>query len=418
MQNLTVLSRQDYTRGDCLKIMDMNSTYTQTSGDKFAVRIKWSFILVLMIICFGSVAFWIVKPSKSTKSDLTAEQQAAALLKNEISSLVEQLITEFPNDVQLLLSATRFHRVNRDFSKAEKLLEKRLSINPKHFVLYESAAEIAYDCGEYEKAANLWKKALGQSPNKLKIRKNIAQTFIFSGKYTEAIKELEQIIAVSPDSTGSCSLMGQAYLQLRQYDKAEYYYQKTIDLNPDHYNANFGLGKVYMRLNMPEKARPYLEKCKEKYTDMVHYAYSDKSGFGVDTSKTELKKFPILLAELSVRGSELYLPKGKKESEKLFKWAEKVFQEAVTLTPNKAGPYRELAYLYLMFNTKVTKARALAQKAVELEENARSYFILGFAYYKNSDISNAMLTKKRAMKMDPENMEYRKAYRGMVIGKN
>jgi tetratricopeptide (TPR) repeat protein len=365
-----------------------------------------------------------LKPSEKIRSDLTAEQQAADLLKNEISSLVEQLITEFPNDMQLIGRATVFYRINREFSKAKKLLEKGLSINPKDRILCNLAADIAYRRGEYEKAANLWRTVLGQSPNKIQLykkmqlHKNIAQSLIFSGKYTEATKELEQLIAVSPESAVSYSLMGQAYLQLRQYDKAEYYYQKAFELNPNYYSANFGLGKVYMRLNLPEKAKPYLEKCKEKYADLLHDIYSDKSDSGVDTSKSELEKFPGLLAELSVRGSERYLSKDKKESKKLFKGTEKVFQKAISLAPNKPRLYRELAFLYLMFNTKVTEAKVLAQKAVELEESARSYFVLGFAYYKNSDIPNAMLSKKRAMKMDPGNMEYRRDYRNMVIRKN
>ena len=58
----------------------------------------------------------------------------------------------------------------------------------------------------------------------------------------------------------------------------------------------------------------------------------------------------------------------------------------------------------------MTRAKELAQKAVELEQRAYNYSILTSAYMANGDRENALQAAKRAFELLPDVEEYRGMY--------
>jgi tetratricopeptide (TPR) repeat protein len=90
--------------------------------------------------------------------------------------------------------------------------------------------------------------------------------------------------------------------------------------------------------------------------------------------------------------------------------AETSYKRVIAIAPRQAVGHRELSRLYLMTNTKLIKARGLAQKAVNLEPSAESFFVLGWALHINGDRSGASKAIQKAIALEPNNPKYRKIY--------
>ena len=94
----------------------------------------------------------------------------------------------------------------------------------------------------------------------------------------------------------------------------------------------------------------------------------------------------------------------------MFEKAEQAFRKTIALAPNDPVGYRELARFYLRTNTNIAQAYSLAQKAIALQQNAETYFLLGWAADVNGDRASALQAMEQALQLEPNNQQYRNIY--------
>jgi protein O-GlcNAc transferase len=284
------------------------------------------------------------------------------------------------------------------------------------------------------------------------------------------IKELEQARLASPESAKVHFLLGQAYLRQKEYEKARVHYHQAVEIAPEYENAYYGLARVYAALKQKEKAREYQDKFRSLeghrakqdraisigaslYIRDVAYLRRAVARTHLDAEKLYLARADVSKAEEILkraieinpdntiyyerlgalytmtnrlteaigqfqRISEIepsnifsYLNIGK-ISTKLKKYddAEAAFARVIAIAPQQAVGHRELSRLYLMTNTKLIEARKLAIKAVNLEQSAESFFVLGWALYVNGDRGGASKAIQEAITLEPNNPKYRQIY--------
>jgi cytochrome c-type biogenesis protein CcmH/NrfG len=80
------------------------------------------------------------------------------------------------------------------------------------------------------------------------------------------------------------------------------------------------------------------------------------------------------------------------------------------LSPERPEGYAALGQLYVQTDRRLSEAKTLARKAVELEPVAVNYFLLSTACDKNHDYGGALTAIQRAMDLDPGNLRYREAF--------
>ena len=406
-----------------------------------------------------------LQSSTSAGSELTPEQQIAALKKEELE-LAKSLMNEFPNSTSATLLMGNVLERHGDADEAVKFMRKVLELNPKRPDVYKSIGWFEMQKGQYEKAITNWRKALEINPKIPDMHNSIALAFLGLGKQKEAIEELKKDIQISPNSAFNYFMLGQVYLQLKDYDNARKSYEKAIALQPDYTNAYHGLFTVCIRLKEKTKAREYMTIFRKlKAEDMKHLKdrnkvfddlvnmrkgaaetfmqvgqmFQKKGDFHkaeeffkrattLDSKNTIYLQKLAYLYQINNRISDalkLYKKIIELEPQNLYCYlnigilsihlkkagdAEAAFLKAIAISPKNSIGYRELAQLYLRAGVKLTKARELAEKAVELEANATNYFVLSWACDKNGDPASGLKAIEQAIKLEPNNMRYKNVY--------
>ena len=403
---------------------------------------------------------------KAATVELTQEEQIAAL-KEEEMELARHIIKEFPNnDGSFMLMGDLYAR-HGDSTEAVKFWEKSIEIDPKHFDAWRNMGRIALEKEQLDQAVEFLRKALDLRPDTADLRSDIAKALMDSGRYAEAITELQQEIKAFPSSFTACFQLAEAYRQQKEYDKAIEHYEQTIKLEPEHSHAYYGLAMVYTRMGQRDKAREYLDVFR-KLREKVNSAYSDRQvGFleyqeslrasvvktyldaerlyrdsgnitkseellnrasGLDRNNTRCLERLASLYYRSNRAAKAlecfekivrvdpnnhlsHLNIGQIASQlRMFEKAERAFRKTITLVPNNPAGYRELARFYLRTNSNLVRAHKLAKRAITMEKNAETYFLLGWAADVNGDRAGALQAMEQAIKLQPRNQKYRQIY--------
>ena len=394
-----------------------------------------------------------------------SEKEVAAIQKEELK-LGEQLLRDFPGQVDALIKMADVHRRNKNAVEALAFLQKAMKVNPRRADIYVRLGQIAEEKGELEDALAQYNQALRLQPRIPRILSKMANILMMLGKNEEAIAALTKETQLSPGNSFAYFLLGQAFLQQKEYQKAGENYEKAIKIKPNYVTAYYGLARVQTRLGNHEQAKAYLEhfkqlKAKERvgfksrkmrfddfvmvqkraaithlemgrmYRDQGKISEAErrfKQAVGLDPNNVvclfELAALynthgaPVKALQLFKKMAQTqpdypmsYLMMGILHSHlKQFNEAEASFNTLIRLTPQASDGYRELARLYLKNGRKITEARQLAEKALALEASAANYFMLGWACDENGDMAKALPAIKRALELDPTNQQYQRLY--------
>ncbi|MHC4103381.1 MAG: tetratricopeptide repeat protein [Planctomycetota bacterium] len=406
---------------------------------------------------------------KPIPSTLTTEQQFTQLKKEEME-LAQQVLIDFPNsDDSFVLMGDLYSR-HGNSTEAMKFWEKGLEINPNRFDVYRNMAQIAMEKEQFDQAVKLFRKALKIRARAPGVRCDIAKALMDSGKYAEAITVVQEEIKVFPSSVTAHFQLAEAYRQQKEYDKARQHYEQTINLEPKHSHAHYGLARIYTKMDQRDKAQEHLaafKKLRSKVTD-VYMArrvgpIEDLASLRASVVRTYLDAEPLYRNSGNITKAEKLLNRAyelepdntrclerlgllyyttKRATKaleyfekvtqadpnnpfshlnvgqvavrlKMFDKAERAFRKTIELAPNKAGGYRELARLYLRNNRNLPRAKKLAQEALSLEKTAANYFLFGWASDVNGNRIRALEAMEQAIKLEPQNRQYRKIYEGI-----
>jgi len=386
-------------------------------------------------------------------------------LKAEEIEAAEQLVNDFADRPGPLDVLATVHEKHGDTEAAVECWQRCVALAPDSPQAYHALGRIALRKAAYQEAIDFWRKALENAPAMPRLHHQIACALTCLGKTEEAIEALKKDLEITPRAFRSHFLLGQAYLQLKQYKQAKTSYQAAIQLRGEYMNAYYGLATACARLGEREQAKQYREKFKElqardlqnlkrqnkSFDDLlatrrqVAATYSEIGPYYArngDLQKAErlwrkaaaldptngdcrlqlvelywkshrnaealqvceqLRKLDPKNALLCMRMSMLHVRLQQYDA------AERALREVIALAPEQATGYDSLAQLYLHLNKRLPEAKALAQKAVELEPSALNYFTFSQACERTGDRAGALSALQRAIRLDPTNVSYQRS---------
>ncbi len=400
---------------------------------------------------------------KTSDSDRAAIAEKVAAIKKTEAELAERLMLETHNSEVALTIMMKMRQRHGDTLKTVKLCEQILKVNPKRADIRLLMGDLSFTAGQFADSIENYRKALDTHPQLPQAHSAIARSLMMLGKPDEAILEFEQEIEISPNAGSVHFLLGQAYAEQGTHEHARTHYEQALKIDPDHTNACYSLATVCARLGDSQKAQMYrdrfkqmkardrknLKKRKVVFDDfqrivagaartcldiadvywaagvpakaeeaLVQATEFDTTNvaplvqlalvYNHSSQASKLLQTRKKIAEVEPKDAAYYTILGILSTElKLYAEAEDAFEKAIELAPHSSDPHRELALMYLRWDTSYDKARQLAQKAVSLQPTAPNYLALSLTCNRCGSTTEAREAIDRAIKLDPGNQKYR-----------
>jgi tetratricopeptide (TPR) repeat protein len=225
-----------------------------------------------------------------------------------------------------------------------------------HYMLARRYRELAgiNNRGDYiDRAIAEYKKAMEADPESLFLRVELAELYWRMGRIAEAVRDAEDVLKINPDQVDAHRLL------------ANLYWRNLGDAQPD---------KV---------AKESLRKAIEHFEALARLL------------PTESENFLVL--------GRLYRLSNQRDK------AEEVLKRVINTNPDSRSARASLAQLYFDQGD-YEQAIALLQEIPENERDAGLLATLAYAYMQVRDLDRAVATYEKAVALDAENQEIRRAY--------
>lgn len=295
--------------------------------------------------------------------------------------LTKELLNDFPDlAAARVLLGTVYGRQNRH-SDAIESFETAISLEPQNAEALNNLAVIYRQIGRTDDALEHVNKALAQEPDNPEILYNLGNIQKDLGNSREAIEAYERAVELEPDLAPAYNNLGTMYDRLGDTSSAINAFQRGLRYDKNHPTLNYNLGNSLQSVGR-------LKEAKESYqvARRVRPGWADA-----------LNNLGIVLDRLNDPEEAL-----------------QTFEELLEVNPGDVKARNNIGTVLARqgriddaiehFNT------ALAQQP----KYTRAASNLGQLAAKASDPENSRAILQRLLKQDPDNIELRKSYAGVL----
>ncbi len=390
----------------------------------------------------------------------------ALALKEEQYRIATDVLRDFPDDFDALRVMGFAHSSHGNLEEMATCWERCRELQPDRPDIHDQLGRYAMKVERYDDAIDSWQTALKLDPNYPQIQQRIGEALLNQGKAAEALAAFERELERAPSDSQAFYLKGEACFQLQDYEAAKQSFTRAVERMPEHAQAYYGLIKTCRRLGDGAGVARYAQKFQElqgatfaadrevrrQYDDLremrrnlavtcleagrlYQKGKNDKRAEALWTRLAELdpdhdqahqllaslylrqRRGPDALRELEhltrlhPRHADYYQQIGFLQARmKNLRAAEAAFKKMVEIAPDEAAGTRALAKFYLNTKQQASLAHELAVQAVRLEPVAESYFVLAWSRAALGRPEEALDAVKVAIRLDPNNITYRKLY--------
>jgi len=356
------------------------------------------------------------------RPDYTDAQRALADLETQrgdveaLGQTAEQIIHFAPNAPDGYLYRALAEMSRQNFSNAEQDMRKAAEVAPASPAPYVQMGNLHLLQKQYPEAIKSYQQALDKDPVSSDALQGMMRTYLAEKQLDQAIAVARAQIAKSPDNSNFYDLLGTALHQKKDFSGAEAAFHKAVELDKSNSDALLKLAEVQVA--------------------------EGAAGQALATDLQSIKDHPRDVSFFLLAGM-LY------ESQNNWDQAKAMYQQALNLVPDHPLASNNLAYVMLQQGGNVDVALAMAQTArrgmpnspdaadtlgfayyqkgvyrsaidmfqesLRLREksgaadDAMVHYHLGLAYQKANQPSQARQQMERALKIDPNNSDARKA---------
>lgn len=156
----------------------------------------------------------------------------------------EQLLSETPDDLQLLIGQGFNYSWNGKYFEAKRVFSKILRMEPDQSdALSGMGYTLAWE-GNYGKARSFFQMYLNKYPDSKEAEKGLAYTDLWAGNAQEAVIRFEALTTSYPENEELKISLGQAYLLTGRHKDARGAFEEALILDDENEDANELLQKM------------------------------------------------------------------------------------------------------------------------------------------------------------------------------
>lgn len=259
--------------------------------------------------------------------------------------------------------------------------EESRKIDPKAKIHLARAIHEAFDLvkkHEYQMALEKITPVLQEDPSMIDGHFCAGVTYIGLNQVDKGIDELLKTLSLKHDHTMALYNLGYAYEMKNNLNEAKSWYEKVLNFEPNHLFATLKLAHIHRELNEPDKARPYYLATLKSYEKALQATKSEKAKSALLST----------LGEINFGAGEI-IP------------AEKNFEEAIKMTPEREDLHYNLAQIFEVKGDIPSAVEAYKKEIEVAPQNLKAYNNLGLIYKNTNRLNEAALCFQKVVELDP-----------------
>lgn len=202
---------------------------------------------------------WSIREGEFSKSVANLTSSAIQLVQsgrmNDGIAMMEQLRSDNPDNVELLINLACAYQDNRQPEKATALLEKALKANPERDSTLVNLASLYINLGDYPKAIDYADRALKSNPTFGPAFFNKGNALALLNKFDEALAAYREGVRYDPRNGKIHAAIASALTKLKRIEEARREAQRSIELEPDYLKGRLLLVEICAAMNDGAGAR-------------------------------------------------------------------------------------------------------------------------------------------------------------------
>jgi tetratricopeptide (TPR) repeat protein len=311
--------------------------------------------------------------------------KVAVLLQKEELTAAESLLNELlrrdvsDENTYFLLGMTAIFA--NDLKKAERLLTKGISTNPKSVKLLLLKANILMDLRQFSETETLLKQIVKIQPTEKNHILRLAEFYRQTNRFKEMTAQIDTMMAKNPSNVNTRIQASQFYQKKLDYHAAEVLLKKGLQIDKKSVALHLALAKLYLKQNRTDAIKGVLNLCQNLITDK-------KSVFALQTKS--------LLAQTRLMQGD-------------FKGAKAAADDILSFDTNNADAHYIKGKLFLLdrnYNAAVEEFKFVISQTPGFEAAHQN---LAQAYYQKKEVEKALIVLKKAIKYLPFSKNLRQA---------
>lgn len=262
----------------------------------------------------------------------------------------------------------------KEFKKAVDSYEKIISIDSNYTYGLYSLARLYQELNLPSKAIVIYEKITNKIGYDFDVLRKMYEIYYSYKDYGKSIEVLESLLKLDPYNTEIKKLLASLYQKNNETEKTKKLFEDILILNPDDKEVQTELVKIYFKENDPQKA----------FQNFTLLLGKDSLGY--------LEKVQI---------GELYYNTVSQDLSSL-EIAKSIFTMLNTDFPEEWIPYYYLGAIEIL-EKNGNNYKEYFSKAIELADTNREVYInIGFTYYEQNDIENALSVTDEGLNKFPD----------------
>ncbi len=289
-----------------------------------------------------------------------------------------------------------------DPAKAQKLLEKAVSLQPDHFEASFQLARLLAHRMDYAAARQQYEKTLLLNKSNPEVYFNLGHIHLTQGDYDAAIKNLEACLALHPSYKDEVlANLGIAYLKTDRLDQAREAFRKAVEVN-----AANAVAKAHLAALSSEEAGGSAPKPTEegKAASSVDLLVAQAKNL-MEDDPSQARKLLDEAIQRDPNGFEAIFQLGRLLTfQKDYPAAIQNYERALSLNPASADALFNLGYIHLV-SRNYDQAIQYYESCLALGPPYRDEVLtnLGLSHLKKANPARARKLFEEALEINPEN---------------
>jgi tetratricopeptide (TPR) repeat protein len=307
------------------------------------------------------------------RPDLTDAQRALAGLElrrgdvDALAATAQQIIVGAPYAPDGYLMKAMAEMARQKYSDAQQDLTKAMGIAPRSPAPYVQMGNLYQLEKQYGEAVKSYQQALDKDPSSTDALQGMMNVYLVQKEQDQAIAAARAQVAKSPNTGGFYDLLGTALFQKKDFAGAESAFRKALELDGNNSDALLKLGEVQVAQGSVDQALAlYQQSIKDHPREIAFY----------------------------ILAGEMY------ESQKNWEQAKAMYQKALALQPDNPRASNNLAYLLLQQGGNVDMALAMARTARRgMPDSSNAADTLGWAYFQKGVYQSAIQMFQESLRL-------------------